>query len=88
MMRTLREFSHWLDGVWVTESKGEYTVYDYDPYGIKSMGENLRTIADKLERDIDRTESACAEAYEAGRRERCDKANCPAWERWVERGRA
>lgn len=34
----------------------------------------------------DRTESACAEAYHAGLNERCDKANCPAWERWVERG--
>lgn len=54
MIFTLREFSHWLDGVWVTESRGEYTVYDYDPYGIKSMGEILRTIADKLERDIER----------------------------------
>ena len=54
MISTLREFSHWLDGVWVTESNGEYTVYDHDPYGIKSMGENLRTIVDRLERCIDR----------------------------------
>lgn len=54
MICTLREFSHWLDGVWVTESKGEYTVYTHDPYGIRSMGENLRTIVDRLECDIDR----------------------------------
>ncbi len=38
----------------------------------------------------DRTESACAEAYERGKRDgknaMCKRMQCPAYERFIERG--
>lgn len=46
----LREFSKWLDSVYVTEEGGTLTVYtSKPPYEIRSMGEHLRGIADKVE---------------------------------------